>query len=36
LGGALKRKKIGSLKQERLNQVYEGIKLLAEPREVDG
>ena len=28
--------KIGSLTRERLNQVYEGIKLLAEPREVDG
>jgi mRNA interferase MazF len=28
-------KKIGSLTRERLNQVYEGIKLLAEPREVD-
>ena len=27
--------KIGSLTRERLNQVYEGIKLLAEPREVD-
>lgn len=27
--------KIGSLTRERMNQVYEGIKLLAEPREVD-
>jgi mRNA interferase MazF len=27
--------KIGFLTRERLNQVYEGIKLLAEPREVD-
>ena len=27
--------KIGSLTRERFNQVYEGIKLLAEPREVD-
>ena len=27
--------KIGSLTRERINQVYEGIKLLAEPREVD-
>jgi mRNA interferase MazF len=27
--------KIGSLTRERFSQVYEGIKLLAEPREVD-
>jgi mRNA interferase MazF len=27
--------KIGTLTRERFNQVYEGIKLLAEPREVD-
>lgn len=27
--------KIGSLTRERFRQVYEGIKLLAEPREVD-
>jgi len=27
--------KIGSLTRERFNQVYEGIKLLTEPREVD-
>jgi mRNA interferase MazF len=27
--------KIGSLTRERFGQVYEGIKLLAEPREVD-
>jgi mRNA interferase MazF len=27
--------KIGSLTRERFNQVYEGIKLLAEPQEVD-
>jgi len=27
--------KIGTLSRERMSQVYEGIKLLAEPREVD-
>jgi mRNA interferase MazF len=27
--------KIGSLTRERFNQVFEGIKLLAEPRDVD-
>lgn len=27
--------KIGSLTRERINQVFEGIKLLSEPREVD-
>ena len=28
--------KIGSLPRDRFNQVYEGSKLLIEPREVDG